>query len=316
MGLTRFVTERLVRPDSRHETAPPPDAGRSTLELAVEMAANPRTVTLRDGRELGYSECGDPDGAALLAFPGFPNSRVSGALLDEVGREFGLRVVCPERPGQGVSDPQPGRTLADWPADVSDLLDTLGIDRAVIVGISAGGPYAAVTAARLADRIDRVAIVAGVGPMAAVGLRDRLLFYLARFAPPLGRLAMWGVSRQVRDERFPERMAAQSTPPEDEAWLGEVGEVVHLSAREAVRRGTAPLAQELAILGRPWPFDLSAIEVPVGLWYAKEDAVVPVSVGYVLAREIPTAEAHIYPGQRHLAAYTLNVEEVLRFLTD
>ena len=161
MGLTQFVSERLARREPETGVATVDVRGRSALDLAAEMAANPRSVTLRDGRQLGYSECGDPDGTPLLAFPGFPSSRVSGALLDELGRERGLRVVCPERPGQGVSDPHPERTLADWPADVRDLLDALDIGRAVVVGISAGGPYALATAARLPDRISRVAVVCG-----------------------------------------------------------------------------------------------------------------------------------------------------------
>ena len=288
--------------------------GRSMLDLAENMAANPLTVTLRDGRELGYSECGNPDGTPLLAFPGFPNSRVSGALLDELGRERGLRVVCPERPGQGVSDPHPERTLADWPADVRDLLDALGIERAAVVGISAGGPYALATAARLPDRVSRVAVVCGVGPMEAVPLTDRLLFYACRFAPPLGRLAMWGVRRQVRGDRFPETMAKQSAGVEAAVWRSEVAEVVHLSAREAVRQGTEPLVQEGALLGTPWPFDLDDITVPVGLWYARDDAVVPLAAGLSLAREIPTAEAHVHTGQGHLSVYTENVETVLGFL--
>lgn len=316
MGLTQFVSERLARRDPETGVATVDVTGRSTLELAEELAANPRAVTLRDGRRLGYSECGDPDGRALLAFPGFPNSRVSGALLDELGRERGLRVVCPERPGQGVSDPHPERTLADWPDDVRDLLDSLDIDRAVAVGISAGGPYALATAALLPDRIERVAVVCGVGPVEAVPLRDRLLFYACRFTPPLGRLAMWGVRRQVRSDRFPRTMAKRAEGVEAAVWRSEVGEVVHLSAREAVRQGTDPLVQEGALLGTPWPFDPSAIEVPVGLWYARDDDVVPLAAGLHLAREIPTAEAHVHTGQGHLSVYTENVETVLSFLTD
>jgi pimeloyl-ACP methyl ester carboxylesterase len=317
MGLTQFVSERLARREAEAE----PDVttvdatGHSTLELAREMAANRQTVTLRDGRRLGYSECGDPDGTPLLAFPGFPSARVSGALLDELGRERGLRVVCPERPGQGVSDPHPDRTLADWPADVRDLCDALGIDRVVVVGISAGGPYALATAALLADRVDRVAVVCGVGPMASVGVGDRLLFYACRFVPPLGRLAMWGVSWLVRSDRFPQGMAKQSEGPEAAVWRSEVGAVVHLSAREAVRQGTTPLVQEAALLGTPWPFALDAIEVPVGLWYARDDDVVPLAMGLHLARAIPTAEVHVHTGQEHLSAYTENVEAVVEFLT-
>jgi len=188
MGFTQFLTELIHGEEETAAERPATGEGdtpASALALAEEMAANPRTVTLRDGRELGYSECGDPDGDPLVVYHGFPNSRVFGALFDEGGREHGFRVVCPDRPGYGASDPAPDRNLTDWPDDVRDLFDALDIDRAVAMGISGGGPYAGVTAARLDDRVDRTAIVCGLAPMGSVPVRERLWYYTARFAPPL-----------------------------------------------------------------------------------------------------------------------------------
>jgi pimeloyl-ACP methyl ester carboxylesterase len=316
MGITEFVTERLVRRERAggESTAEAEGSGgteRTALELAEEMAANPRTVTLRDGRELGYSECGDPDGDPLVVYHGFPNSRVFGALFDEAGRERGFR------PGYGASDPDPDRSLTDWPDDIRDLFDALGIDRAVALGLSGGGPYAGVTAARLDDRIDRTAIVCGLAPMASVGLRERLWYYTARFAPPLSKLAMWGLVRSVRTdgEGFRSDLAEDAGPPDDDLWTGETGRVIHRSALVAAEQGLDHLVQDTAIYGSPWGFDLSEIEMPVGLWYPREDILVPPEMGFYLAREIPHAEAHFYPGQDHLSIYEFNEGEILAFLS-
>ena len=316
MGVTEFVTERLGGGgESEAETMV--DERPEALVLAEEMAANPRTVTLRDGRELGYSECGDPDGDPLVVYHGFPNSRVFGALFDEAGRERGFRVVCPDRPGYGASDPHPERELTDWPDDVRDLFDALSIDRAVAMGLSGGGPYAGVTAARLDDRIDRTAIVAGLAPMGSVPVRERLWYYTARFAPPLSKLAMWSLVRDFRTD--PEGtladLAADAGPPDDELWTGETGQVIQRSALEAARQGLDHLVQDTALYGSPWGFDLSEIEMPVGLWYPQEDILVPPEMGRYLAREIPTAEAHFYPGQDHLSIYEFNEDEILGFLS-
>lgn len=315
MGLRQFVTERLGGGDGEDDTtAEVSDA----LALAEEMARNPRTVTLRDGRELGYSECGDPDGDPLLVYHGFPNSRVFGALFDEGAKNWGFRVVCPDRPGYGASDPAPDRSLTDWPDDVRDLLDALGIDRAVAMGISGGGPYAGVTAAELDDRVDRTAIVCGLAPMESVGLRDRLWYYTARFAPPLSKLAMWGLVRNVRKDRegFLADLAEEAGPPDDALWTGETGRVIHASAVEAARQGLDHLVTDTAIYGSPWGFDLSEIAMPVGLWYAQEDILVPPEMGRYLAREIPTAEAHFYPERDHLSIYEFEEDEILGFLSE
>jgi pimeloyl-ACP methyl ester carboxylesterase len=56
--------------------------------------------------------------------------------------------------------------------------------------------------------------------------------------------------------------------------------------------------------------------MPVGLWYGRADSLVPEAMGQYLAREIPTAEAHFYPGQGHLSIYEENEEEILGFLSE
>ncbi|RXK48320.1 alpha/beta fold hydrolase [Halorientalis pallida] len=298
-------------------TKPGPE-GSDALELAAEIAANPRTVTLRDGRELGYATVGDPDGDPLLLFHGFPNSRVFAAAFDAVGREQGVRVIAPERPGVGVSDPDPDRTLTDWPADVADLSDALDLDGFPVLGISAGGPYAAATAALLDQRVERAGIVCGLGPMAAVGLRDRLWYYSARFLSPATKLGLWLGGRQALDDRdaFLESMADSAAPADGPVWTGELGKVVHASMVESRRHhGLDPLVTETALFGRPWGFDLGAISVPTWLWYGKEDTVVPPAMGLFLADAIPTAESHFYPDLGHLSTVAETEREVFETLS-
>jgi pimeloyl-ACP methyl ester carboxylesterase len=296
----------------------PPDEPSETVTLAEELAANPQTVRLTDGRRLGYSTCGDPDGDPLLVCHGFPNSRVFGALFDEAGREHGLRVVCPDRPGIGVSDPDPDRTLTDWPDDVAALCDALGIDSTAVLGVSGGGPYATVTAALLGDRVDRAAVVCGVGPMASVDLSERLWYYAARFTPPLSKVAMWSLVRRARKgpESFLGDLADQAGPPDDDLWTGEVGRVIYESALESTRHhGLDPLVTDTAVYGSPWGFDLGGVEVPMGLWYAKDDILVPPEMGFHLSRELPTAEAHVYPDLDHLSIFVFNETAIFEFLT-
>jgi len=314
MGSIRdAISTRIGRADEARTA----DDESAILDLADEIAANPQTVELRDGRTLGYAEVGDPGGKPLVFFHGFPNSRVLAALFDEVGREEGIRVIAPERPGMGISDPDPDRVLTDWPADVSDLVDELGIEQFAVLGISGGGPYVAVTAAKLPDRVERAGIVCGVGPMASVGVRERLWYYLARFLPAGSKLAIWLLARQARGDReeFLEEMASDATPSDEELWTGPVGQVIHASMIESIRHhGLDPLVTETAIYGSPWGFALDEIEVPVTLWYGKADVLVPPEMGLYLAREIPTAESHIYPDLDHLATVDENETEIFRTL--
>jgi len=88
-----------------------------------------RVTVLPDGRDLGWLELGDPEGVPVFAFHGTPGSRLQFEIEDSPIRAAGLRLICPDRPGYGLSTFQLGRRLVDWPADVAYLADHLGIDR-------------------------------------------------------------------------------------------------------------------------------------------------------------------------------------------
>src|SRR5208282_5458422 len=92
-------------------------------------------IRLRDGRHVGVEEHGT--GVALIWLPGTPGSRVWKApFIPE-----GVRLIVVERPGFGQSDPQPGRCYLDWPNDLAQVADQLGIDDFVLAGTSGAGPY-------------------------------------------------------------------------------------------------------------------------------------------------------------------------------
>lgn len=86
------------------------------------------TLTLPDGRKLGYAEYGSPTGKAILYHHGFPGSRLEGAQHHELCTELGLRMICIDRPGIGWSSPHPSSKLLDWPNDIEYLTEHLGLD--------------------------------------------------------------------------------------------------------------------------------------------------------------------------------------------
>src|SRR5947209_3189109 len=102
-------------------------------------------VRLPDCRRVGVASHGDPDGRLVFLNHGTPASRLGFEFTDAPARERGIRVLCPDRPGIGRSDPQPRRTLAGWADDVVALADVLNVDRFAVRGYSGGGPYALAT---------------------------------------------------------------------------------------------------------------------------------------------------------------------------
>ena len=154
------------------------------------------SVDLPDGRILAYEEYGHPAGFPVLSFHGGLSSRLDAAPAHEAAVAKGVRLVSPDRPGMGLSTYQPERRLTDWPSDVERLTEALGIGRFAVMGWSAGGPYAAVCAAKIGGRVTAAALLSSAVPLDLYGTtrglttEDRVLLLLTRHAPRLASAVM------------------------------------------------------------------------------------------------------------------------------
>lgn len=125
-----------------------------------------RQFRSRDGLELFFRDYAGPaDRAPLLCLHGL--TRNSRDFEDFAARRAGeFRVIAMDFRGRGRSDrdPRPENYVpATYAADVIELLDHLGIDRALFVGTSLGGLVTMIVAAIDARRIAG-AILNDVGP--------------------------------------------------------------------------------------------------------------------------------------------------------
>ncbi len=282
----------------------------------------PRRILLDDGRRLAFDEHGDPEGAPALWCHGGISSRLDAAPLGARCRELGVRLIAPDRPGTGYSDHAAGRTLLDWPADVAELADALGVDRFAVAGWSLGGQYALACAAALPERVTRVALIAGVVPFEAEPSRDgltwmdRSLLTLSRWAPPLAALGLLGGIRlpsAARLQRVVERDGTESdrvamrTDPSPRAMA--------VAIKESIRSGTRGVIRDYRIWGEPWGFDLEGVEVEVGVWQGDEDTMVPLSDAELLAARIPKSRLFVCPGEGHVSLPRNRFQEIAAWLT-
>jgi pimeloyl-ACP methyl ester carboxylesterase len=287
-------------------------AVRTSVRVASAIRSEDSMVRLRDGRRLGYAEYGNPAGSPVFFFHGLGTTRVICPPDDGTALYYGVRLVAVDRPGIGISDPRPGRRLLDWPADVAQLADQLGIDRFAVVGWSGGGPYAAACGYLLPHRVRRVGLVSSPAPLSGVPEAD----YMRRFhrhaaraagrAPWMIRLAMWHWGRpQRRDpERFFDDSVAAMTGA-DRAVLTEPALRLRMieNSGELYRQGGRGLYDEALVLARRWGFDAADIRVPVHIWHGQMDETVPVRMAYYVAARIPGSSAVFYPAEGHHLLY-------------
>lgn len=273
------------------------------------------TATLRDGRTLAYCEHGDPRGAPVLWFPGTPSSRLFVPPDARPLTESNLRLIVVERPGYGCSTPHPKRAILDWPADVSDLADTLGLRRFAVVGFSGGGPYAAACAFALPERVRRLLVIGATAPLDAPEVRRSIAPRGRLFLAALGhypRLARAVLRRTRPSPASVQRAMLRHLAPCDREVLAREGVMARQIAltAEALRPGYDAWVHEVGLAVRPWGFALNRIAADAAILWGAEDRTTTLAMAHAYA-QIPGARLRIVENAGHfvhLARWDLVVE--------
>ena len=255
-------------------------------------------LTLPDGRRMTYADLGDPADPVVLECVGTPQSRLPYPGQAELAARLGVRLLVPDRPGVGGSDPLPGRTLTDWPADAAALLDALGIDRFALCGGSGGGPYAVACGVLLADRVSAVALLAPAEPRTApshgfvpstdpAALRERGETIARLLDDPAGLDAFFAPDLSDADREH------------DAAMDPALHENMIANMREFFRQGADAYVEDHTINGGDWGDLLPRLRRPTRIWQGDDDSNVPAAATRWLADQIPGAELTLLPGAGH-----------------
>ena len=283
------------------------------------------TLTLKDGRKLGYLDVGKAGGHVVFHFHGHGSSRLEALMLEDAANELGLRVIAFDRPGVGYSDPKDGDRLLDWPADVAEAADQFGIERFAVQGMSAGGPYALACAHTLGSRVTACSLVSAVPPPEIA----------RRTGPRVRRLAWWVAHRypkylrrrlmQFRPDDRPEENAVRQRMLRVAQWLGgedlrlmQIAELRGVLARtmmETARQSGAGNRAEIERLVRPWGFDIARLTGPrFFVWHGDQDRIMPIGPARVMARRLKDATATFYAGEGHFSVLVNRAYDLLAAL--
>jgi pimeloyl-ACP methyl ester carboxylesterase len=270
-------------------------------------------LQLRDGRTLGFAEFGTRSQNVLFYFHGYPGSRVEARVLSEPAERHGIRLIGIDRPGMGLSTFKAGRRLLDWPADVAEFADNLGIDRFSVVGVSGGGPYALACAFAIPNRLSACGIVAGAG------IAGPFLSLLSRTLPFVLTPAIRPFLRDQKRAATALRLFALSWPKPDRDALDRpaVSEALAASLAEAFRQGSKGPALEAAILGRPWGFALEDVRHSnLHLWHGGRDRQVAIATGRAVAQGLRGCNAAYYPHEGHISLHVTHGDEIVHALAN
>ncbi|HUG00188.1 MAG TPA: alpha/beta fold hydrolase [Ilumatobacter sp.] len=281
-GELRRIEEAILRQD---ETLAAPDR----LDTSVTAnAGTPGTVlrspvryaTASDGMGIAYQVAGDGP-IDILAIPGFVthldiwwNAPTDGLVrqLTSIGR-----LISFDKRGMGLSDRPDSVDAMQWVDDALAVLDAVGADDVVVLGISAGAPTAIRLASLYPQRARALVIFGGgartiAGPGYEIG-HDRET--LRRFADNLER--QWGTGVAI-SFYAPSRA---KEPHVRDYWARY--QRLSASPAAAMRSFWAAVESDVTDL-------LPTITAPTLVLHPERDIVAPVAWGRFMADRIPHAE--------------------------
>jgi len=287
----------------------------------VESNKENQVLLLKDGRKLGFAECGDLSGKAIFHFHGHPGSRIEIKLFGEKPQKHGVHLITVDRPGIGLSDFKTDRILLDWPDDIVELADHLGLEKFAVEGISGGAPYAAVCAYKIPERLTCCGIVGGLGKInwSKKGMMrsNRIGSFISRRLPFLIKPLMKSSKKAFEDPESLNKFAKSLPEPDKKLFEDpEILEIFMEDYKEAFRSGVDGAVHEERIYAKPWGFNLEDISpnLPVFVWHGEKDVFVLCSHGRKMCELIPNSKGFFYPDEGHLSVGYNNLDEIFETL--
>jgi pimeloyl-ACP methyl ester carboxylesterase len=256
------------------------------------------TMQLHDGRRLAWSEWGPVDGIPVLFCTGAGISSWLGFGASDLP-SLGLKLIALDRPGLGLSDPHPNKTLSSWVDDTREFIQTHALHPVLALGFSQGAAFAFALAGQ--GLVEAIAIVSGqdelthprlrpllhpdVASMISAVQQDPVGFeqHFSQMATPDG---LWqliiGMSAQC------DRMLYESET---------FGAAYQRALQEGFAQGAQGYARDLVNAISSWPVKLEDITIPVDLWYGGLDTstVHSPDFGATLASRLPNASHTVDP---------------------
>ena len=269
--------------------------------------------------ETSYASCGDlslayqvfGDGPVDLVYAGSFISHVElfwtmpefEAFMEQLGAF--CRVLLFDKAGVGLSDPVPRvRTLDDRATEIEAVMDAVGFGKAVIFGLSEGGPAAMVFAATRPQRT-RALILTGTYAFTGFAGWDDMdrdpAELRARVVPELGEDYTPSTEQIARNQEL--GLAIRSAWGSGAALKGLLPSVRSLRQLAMLERMSASPGMARATLESAFRIDvrpiLPTITAPTLIIHAR-DEVVPVQGGRYLADHIPGARLLEVDGVDHV----------------
>jgi pimeloyl-ACP methyl ester carboxylesterase/class 3 adenylate cyclase len=274
----------------------------------------PTQYVERDGISIAYQVVGDGPVDMLVA-PGFISHLDLQWTHPRYSRFLSrlasfTRLIIYDKPGTGLSDPIPHLpTLEERGADIEAVLDAVGSERAVLFGISEGGPSSVVLAATRPERITSLILYGTFAVFPGLALEAYSPEVVQRHNAMLHddlreTLSHWGDGA---------RLSNIFAPSAGELEQRTYGIFARAAASPRMAQALVETAELIDVRDV-----LPSVHMPTLVLHVDGDRSMPVEAGQLLADGIPGARFASYPGIDHavwIGDFDAIVNEIERFVT-
>lgn len=338
--LTQRILFRVRSPAKQDEHRDPSQeitqAKAEQLEPNHDLSSE--HIILDDGRTLGIAYYGSQNGPAVFYLHGFPGSRLSGMFFDQAGKSLGARIIAVDRPGVGLSSPQPGRTALGFANDVLQVARHLQLSSFGVLGVSGGAPYALACAHALPEeKLKAISILAGMGPI-DIGTKGmhfgnwltfKTLIYCPAIVRWLQRKLLIALNKMPKEKLVD--VVTTRLQKRSRGWFGASTKDVEYMKNpaffsvmldlylESYKQGVEGYMEDGRVLTTDLGFRLEDIRVnlPVQLWYSKSDTNVPMRMGEAVAARLRCeTEMHVVEDESHQSMFVEYAHDALASLLE
>lgn len=300
----------------------------------LSFLSNPPSVGIPNfwehssGKLLAWNEYGDPAGAPVFYYHGWPSSRLQARLAHHLAHERGIRLISMDRPGMGKSTLIGDRHLDDWPELMTRFADHLHLEKFGQIGVSGGGPYVLTCAAKIPERLTGSAVLAGMVPLPLTELGTSGLHPLYRTMIPFRNIpppiftGLFGIAAAVckhPPDSFPVSFLIRSLAEEDRVLLHhskDVWEVATKSFTEGVSSGGRGVMTDAEIYFQKPSFSLAEITHPIRYWHGGDDKNIPANLVEDLIRQMPNASLEVEKSLGHFSLAIHRAAAALDYLAE
>jgi len=252
------------------------------------------TITVKDGTQIYYKDWGS--GQPVVFSHGWPLSADSWEAQMVFLASHGYRCIAHDRRGHGrSSQPWSGNEMDTYAADLSELMETLNLKDAILIGFSAGGgEVARYIGSHGTKRVAKAALISAVPPLMLKteanpgglpmdvfdGIRHSSITDRSQFYQDLASGPFFGANR-------PGAKVSQGVI--DSFWLQGM-QAGHKNTFDCIK----------AFSETDFTEDLKKFDVPTLILHGDDDQIVPIGAAALSSSKlVKNATLKIYPGAPH-----------------